>query len=370
MKKTILIAAFAALFCACEEFQPVFTSDYGKPEVVETVDMEATMTILQLKNKYKVVPVSFDNDDENIISGIVTSSDSTGNFYKSIYIQDETSGIEIKLGKNNLYNEYKLGQRVYVKIKDLTIGAYYGQIQLGYKDESGSYETAYLEVQNLIDRHVFRGAIEAKVKPEVLTALPAAGNKAYQGKLVTLKGLVYANEVFALIYPDPNRPHTKENPENRVFLSDGVWNIKTWSLSEQACKKHLEAGDWDAAEVGSGATRFGLITSAVKSDGMFSDYVKEYKDKGETLTYKTMLYNNAAAQSITQYFNISGGSLGLRSSGYAKFNDVEIPADVLSGTPVDMTGVLTWYESSSPCWQLTIASLDNVVYSSNGKKLY
>ena len=49
MKKTILIAAFAALFCACEEFQPVFTSDYGKPEVVETVDMEATMTILQLK---------------------------------------------------------------------------------------------------------------------------------------------------------------------------------------------------------------------------------------------------------------------------------------------------------------------------------
>lgn len=369
MKKVIIMAAFAALLCSCEEFQPVFTLEYQKPAVYEPVVMEPTMTILQLKNKYNGTPVTFDNDDENIITGIVTSSDSTGNFYKSIYIQDETTGIELKLGKNNLYNDYKEGQRIYVKLKDLTIGAYYGQIQLGYKDQSGEYETSYLEVQSLIDKHVFRGKIEKKVTPEVLTKLPISGDKTYQGKLVTLQGLTYGNEVFALIYPDPNRTHTKEYPENRVFLSNGTWNITTWALSEDACKRHLVAGDWDSAEVGSGSTKFGNITAAVSATGMFKDYVEAYKEKGETLTYKTMLYNNAAAQSITQYFKIGSGSLGLRSSGYAKFNDTEIPAAVLAGAEIQMTGVLTWYESSSPCWQLTIGSLDDVLYA-DGTPIY
>lgn len=371
MKKVIIMAAFAALLCSCEEFQPVFTVEYDNPKEYKPVVMEPTMTILELKKLYKGTPVNFDNDDPGIISGIVTSSDSTGNFYKSIYIQDESSGIEVKLGKYNLCNEYKIGQRVYVKISDLTLGAYYEQIQLGFKDQSGQYETSYLEVQSLIDRHVFRGKMESKLDPEVYTTLPANGDLAAQGTLVTLKNVVYSKYIFTMLYPDPNRPHTKENPENRVFLSDKkMWGVTTWSLSEEACRRHLLAGDWDSAEVKSGPTSFGAITSAVKADGMFADYVAAYKDRGETLTYKMMLYNNAADQSITQYFKVGSGSLGIRTSGYAKFNEVEIPADVLDGSrAIDVTGVLTWY-SSEPVWQLTIGSLDDVVYSDNGKKLY
>lgn len=39
-----------------------------------------------------------------VIGGQVVSEDRSGNVYKSIYIQDATGGIELKIGKNALYN--------------------------------------------------------------------------------------------------------------------------------------------------------------------------------------------------------------------------------------------------------------------------
>ena len=81
------------------------------------------------------------------------SEDRSGNVYKSLYIQDETGGIELKLGKNGLYNDYKLGQWVYVKCSGLTLGAYNGMVQLGWESNDSKYETSYIEVQYIIDTY-------------------------------------------------------------------------------------------------------------------------------------------------------------------------------------------------------------------------
>ena len=259
--KIYRLAAAAALLASmtllpsCEEFDPVFTGKYPLPESWEEVEMTPTKTIKELCELYNQgSPLTLEEDI--VIGGKVCTSDQVGNFYRSFYIQDGTAGIEIKMGKTGLYNEYKIGQTVYVKCKGLTLGMYgfsssssyggQGMVQLGCVDPSGEYETSYIEVQSIIDEHIFRGAEGTPDEPIVLEENQLPGKNDNQtsnefiGRLVTIKNLRYANEVFALLYINPNLEH--KDSKNRVFLSDGTFGITTWAMSEQNVKAHLRAG--------------------------------------------------------------------------------------------------------------------------------
>ena len=144
----------------------MFTGKYPVPEasrIYTDADFGEITPISAVKQMYiDNNSKPYDIIDDCVIKGQIISSDKEGNVYKSFYIQDETAGIEIKMGKNGLYNDYKVGQYVYVDCCNLTVGAYEGMIQIGYKDETGEYETAYLEHQILIDLHVFQGAMAAE----------------------------------------------------------------------------------------------------------------------------------------------------------------------------------------------------------------
>lgn len=68
--------------------------------------------------------------DNYIIKGKVISSDQAGNVYKSVYIDDGTAGIELKLMVSN-YVYYQVGQTLYVKLKGLAIGNYRYMLSVG-----------------------------------------------------------------------------------------------------------------------------------------------------------------------------------------------------------------------------------------------
>lgn len=62
---------------------------------------------------------------------------------------------------------------------------------------------------------------------------------------------------------------------------------------------------------------------------------------------------------MSQYFKMGSREIQLRTSGYSKFGDSEIPESVLSGkATVDITGILTLYQGSL---QLVVNSLDDIV---------
>ena len=71
----------------------------------------------------------FKNQDV-YIKGKVMSDDTEGNVYKSLFIQDETSGIELRLN-NNVGLLYKKGSWVYVRLKGLYLGNYRMMLSLG-----------------------------------------------------------------------------------------------------------------------------------------------------------------------------------------------------------------------------------------------
>ncbi len=312
--------------------------------------MEATHSIADLVGTYENGKPYKINEDI-IIAGKVSTTDQPGNFYKSLYIQDETGGIEIKIGKNGLYNDYKPGQTLYIKCKDLTIGQYgwkdnpryggNGMVQLGTSSTVAKYETSYMESPLIIDQHVFKGKPGEPVVPMVLSENPGPGeysiselpgkddtqktNK-FVGSLVTIKGLKYDNQVFVLLYLDSNKD--KESADNRIFLSDEkTWGITTWAMSKSKMTEYIQSGLWDAAEIGSGSAAFGTVGEH-KGDGTYPDIEKN-------------------AYSVSQYFKVGDKSIQVRTSGFCKFADREIDPEVLAGRKtIDVTGIITLYQGN------------------------
>ena len=374
MKKTLFAIMALVALTGCqslkEEFQPVFTLSYEYPVRYKPDTLKVTHTIAQLAALYHPEQPKVITDDI-VISGIVSTTDQPGNFYKSLFIQDETGGIELKIGKNSLYNDYLPGQRLYVLCRDLTLGMYgyktgnyggMGMVQLGFSDPSGTYETSYLESQLIINDHIFRGPQEFKVVPKVVTSdsqlpNPKTATQATHplvGSLVTIKGLKYAGETFVLLYLDSTKD--KKSGTNRVFLSEDngtgkfgkTHGITTWAMSESKMKEHLLAGDWDDAEVASGSeylldedgNHVTLGHSMLKGDGSYPGVEK-------------------AAYSVSQYFTLGSTSIQVRTSGFCKFADVEIDPAVLSGEKtISVTGIINLYQGSI---QLTVNSLDDFV---------
>ena len=333
----------------------MFTGKYPEPEYKEPEVIERTHTIAELAAMYKSKPWKIDQDI--IISGKVSTDDQPGNFYKSFYIQDETGGMEIKVGRNGLYNEYKPGQTVYVKCNGLTLGMYgyksgnyggQGMVQVGYADPTGEYETSYLEHPVLVDNHIIKGALGDPVEPVVLTEAQLPGvndtqkTNPYIGTLVTLKGLKYANETFTLLYLDSNQ--NKKDSKNRIFLSDKTWGVTTWAMSEAKMKEYLYSGIWDSCYLGN-ANDYNYGTVGDRR-GVDANGVVSYPDIEK------------AAYSVSQYFTMGSKEIQIRTSGYCKFSDVELDPDVLSGAAtIDVTGILTLYQGSV---QFVLLDLDGV----------
>ena len=340
MRKFIYSFAIALSFSivSCQEWEPVF-GNQGEPAEPAAAALQVTTSIADLKAMYTGKPVHIDQDI--IIGGQVTSSDASGNIYRSLYIQDNTGAIEVKIGNSGLYNDYKVGQMLYVKCQGLVIGNYGGMLQIGAEDPTGEYETAYIDVKSLVASHVFKGPKGTPVSPQVVTedevkaALKQGYKSPYFGKLVTINGLTYADEIFVLIYLDNNAD--KKASSNRLFLSDSRWGVDTWAMSEAGMKKYLLWGVWDSAKIGnSGDYNYGTVRDNLHQ-----------------------LMNNAGAYAVSQYFKMPGGTeLQIRSSGYSKFADTEIDQAVLDRkAKINVTGILTNYNGAA---QFTLIDLDGV----------
>jgi DNA/RNA endonuclease YhcR with UshA esterase domain len=138
--------------------------DFDAPPIyIPTVNFEANKTIAELKATYSGIRMI---EEDIIIKGIVIANDESGNLYKKLVIQDETGGIELTIDKTNTYNQYKVGQRIYVKTKGMYIGDYNGLIQLGYDNEGA---IGWLP-EVMIEDHIFADSLPGpKPEPRVIS---------------------------------------------------------------------------------------------------------------------------------------------------------------------------------------------------------
>ncbi|MBR4735236.1 MAG: hypothetical protein IK052_04010 [Bacteroidales bacterium] len=479
MKKYIVaLFALAVVAVSCREFEPVFTLKYPDTPLEEPVTDAIALarfgaddftSIKDLKALYTKHGEPIEILDPIVIRGEVTSSDESGNVYRELFVQDATGAIDFKIGRSSSYDDYKIGQILYINCNGLVLGEYgfkdrdysgSGQLQLGLKrnmamnlekgefEAADDYETSYIDLEPVLRAKVLKGAIlpeEDRMKPksditgaqilsygydEVVVQkkkpqqfqLSTNIQEPLVGMLVELKGLQYASNVFTLFYPNPNLNHTSSDGKNRVFLSlpnaneqwesyDYTYGVPWWALTKRRFSSMVEAAkevtapqfsdfadvldadvvkllqengindvvdlfatspkaiadkkvtgltaaaaqkavtaimgkmdaetrtkvEWFTLVVGSGSDKYGSMGKISTDAGFF----------GVEMPYIDMILTYPSAQSVSQYFTYQGSSVAIRTSGYARFADVEIPASVLAGTEtLDVVGILGRYEGS------------------------
>lgn len=191
------LLALSVLVFSCKK-------SFDEPVVTGDANIVANTTIAQLKSLYTTPGTTVAVTDDLIISGIVSMDDKSGNFYQQIAIQDETGGILLRLSGNNLWTDYPVGRRIFVKAKGLYLGDYGRMIQLGGGvDMIGGGVT--LLARNLQPEHIIKGDLNQPLEPTVVTVgqLTTDLHDPYVNTLVKLENFEFSASDLNKNYADP-----------------------------------------------------------------------------------------------------------------------------------------------------------------------
>jgi len=113
-----------ALLLIMSTFNSCVDTDFDEPEVRFSVSDDQILSVadvLEFLPGLGSVQLTDEllGSDELYVSGIVTSDDTEGNFFKAVYFQDETGGLVIEPDQNELNAAYPRGHIVYVKLNNL-----------------------------------------------------------------------------------------------------------------------------------------------------------------------------------------------------------------------------------------------------------
>jgi hypothetical protein len=154
MKSTRITLAFIAIISLV--YTSCIKQDFSNPPDQSTIDpmLPVNCKIRYINDWVNNHPTGSRQMGDSTIYGIVVADDRSGNLYKQIIIEDSTGGIAIKIDSYSLYNDYPVGRKVYIKLKDLYIGNYKQLPQIGYAvDQTGSMSSL---PTNLRDLHIIK----------------------------------------------------------------------------------------------------------------------------------------------------------------------------------------------------------------------
>lgn len=164
-------------------------TDFSAPEYeVPVFDGEANTTIAELKQYYQngtkergFVTIT----DDLVIKGYVVSSDLDGNFYKNLVIQGDlegnSEGIQVSIDQSGLASIYPIGQLVYIKCKDLVLGKYGNEVQLGaghYEKSSNDFRLSPISSVS-VDLHLFLDGEKEDIQPRVISIGQLSANNKF-----------------------------------------------------------------------------------------------------------------------------------------------------------------------------------------------
>ena len=339
--------------------------------------------------KYAIVGEDIFEGHDVYIKGKVTSDDTEGNVYKSLYIQDETTGIELKLN-NNVGVRYKKGTWVYVRLSGLYLGNYRMMLSLGgapseswnKAGEHKFYANSNIELQEVVDRYVFPGRkCEEGIKvgafeewqryaPEVdiITVTPDNYEEVFSPAKIEMEGKFYGTE------------KTDSNGVTRKVFEISQRELMFGRLMR------FEGLECRYAGV---TNQDGVTNPALKSgsfDNIYPSWL--YTDPRPTVSkawyhwaFKEEITGRSLYGSVLFTYNPSAtvcsenGVYALRSSGYSRFARQNVCKD---GEKATITAIYGIYAQKSTyvgnaddyaSYQLTISSISDIEFENGAAAL-
>lgn len=166
----IFILSLTVFLTSC-----VQDDEYSTPDLQgKCQTLTPTKTIAEVKTAYANNTATI--TDDIIIEGYVSSSDESGNVYKTIYLQDApenpTQGLVVSVDAVSTYTSFPQGSKVYIKLKGLAFGRYGNVLQVGYNNIDPITNTATFGriPEKLVANHLVRScASKVKMVPKVIT---------------------------------------------------------------------------------------------------------------------------------------------------------------------------------------------------------
>ena len=223
----ILIIIVITSLVACTQ------NDFNPAEYTTGTKVESTTTIAKLKAEFIGKKWNFfgadsiHSDKQQVINGIVTSTDVEGNIYKYIVVKEEEPGgqaIRVSVDAAGLAAIYPIGQRVSIILNDLYIGQYGQCAQIG---AFGKHRTRGSEPEQTapIPFPIARNQIIAYGKPDSSAVVPDT---------MTIRQILDANKEdmsFRLVYI-----------KNARFTGNGEWISGTNFTALSAANKIFAPG--------------------------------------------------------------------------------------------------------------------------------
>ena len=339
--------------------------------------------------KYKLIGEDIFEGYDVYIKGKVTSDDTEGNVYKSLYIQDETSGIELKLN-NNVGVKYKKGTWVYVRLTGLYLGNYRMMLSLGgapseswnKAGEHKFYANSNLEIQEIIDKHVFAGrSVEGGLKVgsfdegnryapnvDIITVTPENYEEVFSPAKIEVEGKFYGTET------------TDENGITR----------KVFEMSQRELMFGRLMRFEDIECHYAGVTNQDGVTNPGLKSGSFENIYPSWLYTDPRPTVSKPWYHWAFKEEITGrslYGSVcftydhnatvcsANGVYALRSSGYSRFARQNVCKDRERATITAIYGIYAQksdYKGNADdyaSYQLTISSLSDIEFDNGADAL-
>lgn len=202
LKLSILSLLFTASFTSCVK------QEYDAPPSTSTIEPDITVnarvsslveSCLNLEsNKARIL-------GDSTISGIVIGDDRSGNIYKQIYIQDTGGGgMVILLDRTNLYGDYPVGRRVFVKLNGLYLVNYRGLPEIAYAVDSVTGGTTGIP-SSLVGNFITKGSYPNVIVPQTVTIENLIYNPAkYLSTLIRMENMQFDAASSNVLYSNPS----------------------------------------------------------------------------------------------------------------------------------------------------------------------
>jgi hypothetical protein len=195
----IILIAFIAinLLLSCNK-------KFDSPPQEQPVNLTPNISIRNFKALHTGGNFELINIDY-VLQGIVVADDRSGNFYKEIVIQDSTGGIVLLLNGYDLYSDYPVGRKIFIKAQGLYLGDYNGLIQIGGSVDSSGYTPELAGIAtNLFDTYIFKGTYNNIVNPHIVSVSQLTTNMfdTLQSTLIQLNNFQFNNTDTAKPYAD------------------------------------------------------------------------------------------------------------------------------------------------------------------------
>ncbi|MGB5553850.1 MAG: DUF5689 domain-containing protein [Flavobacteriaceae bacterium] len=235
MKRSIIISAILLLILV--QLACVKNRSFDVPNSNCSDTLSANVSYSEVKNLY--VDQTLQIQDDLIIEGYVVSSDEAGNFFSTLYFQDNptapTEGFQIEIDVRDSHLFYPVGSKILIKLKGLYLGKSKDVFKLGATFISfGNVSVGRLPA-SVVNQHVFVSCDEkVSIQPTQISI------EEVQPKLTNI--LVQINDVevlqeelgelFAIPQEETERTLTDCNDNEIILLNSGYADFQSDLLPE------------------------------------------------------------------------------------------------------------------------------------------